>query len=147
MDGRPVPGLYHILIQGIDEGGEKSVIVDYEILAGTVPGQEGKTGREYLSKSPKAMKRIVLFALAAGVTTMDELIKAKQAKVNPKINLQAAVNRQICIELYKNGQYTNITFEGFWNPTDEKAKDIPKNSGMLATVGAAAEDPLAGVNF
>lgn len=48
---RPLGGWFHVAIHHWDETMQKKdeVVVDYQILAGTTPGQEGKVQREYVS--------------------------------------------------------------------------------------------------
>jgi hypothetical protein len=145
---RPQPGKYHILIQGVDESDpSKSIAVDYEILSGTVKGMEGKTNREYLSRSAKSEKRLALFVLATKLTTTEQMIDAKRTGKRLALDLTQAEGRQICVELVKSkdGQFVNWSFAGIWALDAPEAKDIPKNNGM---VGQTAEgDPLQGVNF
>ena len=48
---RPLGSFYHVAIHHWDETMQKKdeIVIDYQILAGTTPGQEGKIQREYVS--------------------------------------------------------------------------------------------------
>jgi len=140
-DDRPVPGKYHVLIQSVDDADpEKSITVDYEILAGSVPNQEGKTGREYLSRSPKAAKRVALFSVATGIADIKAMIEAKRNGTPYSLDLGKAEGRQCVVELVKKDQYVNWSFQGVWPVDDEAVKDVPKNEGMIGQTGGGDDD-------
>jgi hypothetical protein len=151
LNDRPMPGKYHVLLQSVDENDPKIVAVDYEILSGTVNGQEGRTGRERIFRHEKdsmsVSKRLVMFALASGLTSLDAMVQAKQGGKKMAIDLQQAEGRQICVELMKDktGQFTNWSYRGIWACDAPESADIPKNEGMLGQT--AAGDPLKDVNF
>jgi hypothetical protein len=148
----PKPGRYHVQVQQCDESGGKKgeMTVRFEVLAGTVPDQEGKTHLEYFSKTPAAAKRALMFAVACGLTTIDELKQCKGAGKNPVIHFSDAVGRQLCIGLeedeYEGKKRNKVDFR-IWATDAPEAKDIPKNAGMLAANGTAAGgDPFAGLD-
>ncbi len=157
---KPLPGKYHILGQKVElekkwdeekHVEKKTIVFDFEILAGNVANQEGRTSREYISLTGGSMKRAVLFALAAGLVTLEQLQAAKAANVNPKINWKEAEGAQLCVEIEQEAgkKYPRITFGGFWHVNDEAAKDIPKNAGYAPqgggteTNGQTEDDPFA----
>lgn len=41
-NARPLPGRYHVIVKEVDESLEKieKIIVEFEVLAGTTPGQD-----------------------------------------------------------------------------------------------------------
>ncbi len=152
LDGFDFPdaGQYHVQVNTLDEdavsqGGSPQMAVEYEILSGNPAGQEGKTQRDYFAKSAKAIKRALMFAVAAGLITKDEITAAREAKKNLAIDYTAAVGRQLCIEIIKEeyeGKTRNKVQFGIWHLDDPAAKDIPKNAAMLAQLGDAAPDPM-----
>ena len=147
-DDRILPGKYHLMIQAVDDSRDEYLAVDYEVLAGTVAGQEGKTGRERLYRSAKASKRIAMFLLAAKLTSLEALIESKNSGKKLVINMREAEGRQMCAELVKSEKgFINWSFQGIWAVDDDQAKDIPKNSGLLAEAGTSAADPLDGIPF
>lgn len=148
----PKPGLYHVQIQKLDENGGKNgeMTVRFEVLSGTTPNQEGKTHLEYFTKSAKAAKRALTFAVACGLTTIDELKAQKAAGKNPVIHFADAVGRQLCIGLeedeYQGKKRVKVDFR-LWALDSPEAADIPMNkgalSGMAAGEGAGgAADPF-----
>jgi len=144
LQGRILPGKYHILIEGVEDSHDDYVEVSYQVLAGDPKGQEGQTGSERLYRSPKSVKRVLMLALATGLVTQDQLIEWKKAgKTNLPLDLRKAEGKQICAELAKNDKgYVNWTFGGIYGVDDPAAKDIPRNDGMLATAnrGGSADD-------
>lgn len=148
LEGRVLPGKYHLLIEGVDDSDNDYVEVSYQVLAGDPQGQEGQTGSERLYCSPKALKRILMFIIAAKLATQDQLVEWKRAGKNVQVDLHQAEGRQICAELVKSDKgYVNWSFSGIWAVDDPAAKSIPKNNGMLATAGTGNGDPLDGVDF
>lgn len=152
---KPLPGKYHVLVQKVElnkkfdqESGEekKNLSFDYEILAGTVAGQEGRTNREFLTF--KLPKRLTMFALASGLVTLQQLQEAKANGVNPKINWKAAEGQTLCLEVEhkKEDKYPRVAFSGMWHVSDEAAKDIPKNPGYLGGSDQVEDDPFGGLD-
>ena len=144
LQGRILPGKYHLLIEGVDDSDEQYVEVSYQILAGDPKGQEGQTGSERLYRSAKAVKRVLMLALATDIVTVDQLTEWKKAgKTNLPLDLHKAEGCQICVEMAKGDKgYVNWTFGGIYALGDPAAKDIPRNDGMLATAnrGGSADD-------
>ena len=146
----PAPGKYHVEVTQVDpdttsSGGKPQMKVEYEILAGDVEGQEGKTQYDYYAKTPKAFPRALQFAIAAGLTTKEELSAAKTAGTAPRIPFGMAIGRQLCVEIVEEeyeGKTRNKVQFGLWHLNDPEAKDIPKNAGKLAQLGDAAPDPM-----
>jgi len=160
-----LPGRYHVQVQSADDTftkNDKSMPVVFELLNGTVPGQEGKTHTEYFSASEKAMKRINLLALACGLVRPGETRDISFATEAP--------GRQLVIELEEHeytkkdgtkGKGVRVTFAGMWSVGHKDVTDVPKDCEMLAlaaklqgaglttptaapaTVGATAELPHA----
>jgi len=150
MDGFDFPevGQYHAEVSHVDEDGGKNgeMVVDFEILAGTTANQEGKSQREYFSKTAAAEKRMLQFACATGLTTVEELKAKKEKGENPVIDFNMARGRQLCIgieaETYEDKTRNKVGFR-MWHVDSDKAKGIPLNKGKLAQQGDAGEDPFA----
>lgn len=136
---RPEAGNYHVLIVGADHYGGRNneMLVDYEVLAGTTPGQEGKVHRDYYSKSEKAVGRILQLAVALGMTTVEELQRLKDAGKEPDLDFEKdGVGRQCCVAVendeYEGKTRTKVNF-GIWHVDDSRAATIPKHAAQLAT--------------
>lgn len=153
IDGYDVvaPGRYHVEASSVDPGGGKNgeMIVDYEVLSGTTPNQEGKTHRDYYSASPAARKRVLMFALATKIVTVEELKAAREANRRPKIEWRDAVGRQLCVEIneeeYEGKKRSKVGF-GIYAVDSPRAAGIPLNKGRLEKAGDAADDPFGGGN-
>ena len=137
------PGSYHVEVVSVDEeatskSGSAQMQVDYEVLAGTPEGQEGKPHRDYFARTDKAFKRALIFAVAAGLTTKEELQQLKAAGKNPTIDFTLAVGRQLCIVIEKDeyeGKVRGKVGFGMHHVNAEEAKAIPKNQGKLNELG------------
>ena len=142
------PGRYHVMVAVVDENGgydNASVVVDFDILAGTTPDQEGKQHREYLDRTTKSgTGKAMSFYCAVGITSEAELEKCKEEKRNPVIDTTLAVGRQCCIEIQKeewndkkSGEPKSANKIGFrYFPVDSpKAAGIPISQAAAAKAG------------
>lgn len=78
--GMPKPGKCQLLVSAVEvheEGDKPYVSVTHEIAAHEDPDQVGKTTYNSLSLTGKGARRALLFALATGVVTKQELAQAK----------------------------------------------------------------------
>lgn len=142
---RPAPGKYHFLISGIDpnDGTDKAMTVDFEVVAGTVEGQEGKTIRKYYGKksdkgadATKACQNNMLsFAVAAGLITLDDIRKKKEAGQRIRINFDAAENRSVMMEVRmgkdKDGNPQPVCAFECFHVNDPKVAEWPKNGAFM----------------
>ena len=126
---RPLPGRYHVIIQDVDETFQKdakSIIVDFEVLAGTTPGQEGRRHREYFSVSEKAMPRLIRLAMVTQLIGPNEM---------REVAFSQARSRQLIIELgedeYQGKKRTKMSFAGMWEIGHADVKDVPLNQEAL----------------
>lgn len=139
------PGTYHTSILDVSEGvGPKGnpisgFCVHLVVEAGTTEGQESKEINLVLF-SPKldqsdaaqawAKRKQAAFLIAAGLMRPDQLGK------RVSVDLQAAKNRQIIVELEENeyeGQVRlQIRFANIYHVDDPRAKDFPKKADVLA---------------
>lgn len=152
MDGfdNPSPGKCHLEITRVEEdatskGGNPQMEVDLEVLAHTDPEQVAKSHREFFPWTAKAESKALQFAVACGLTTVDELKQKKAAGENPIIDFNMAVGRQIL------GELTEETYEGktscklnfnMFHVNSPKHKDVPRNQGKLNELGDAQDDPF-----
>ena len=152
MEGfdNPQPGKAHFEVTRVDENavskkGQPQMEVDLEVLAHTIPDQEGKNQREFFTWTADAEKRALQFAVAVGLTTVEELKAKKDAGENPVIDFNLAVGRQLLGELreeeYQGQKNIKLGFRMF-HVDSPKHKDYPRNQGKLNQLGDAQEDPF-----
>lgn len=153
MDGfsNPEPGKAHFQVTRVDENavsknsGKPQMIVDLEVLAHTIPNQEGKTHREFFPWTADAEQKALVFACAVGLTTVDELKAKKAAGKPPVIDFTLAEGRQFLGELreseYEGKKSVKLDFRMF-HLDSPKHKDFPRNQGKINELGDAASDPF-----
>lgn len=150
----PAIGVYHGQIDAmlLPEPKTGKMAVDVEVLAGSTEGQEGKSQRIFFEdenaiENPKGkLARIgekLRFAIAAGLTTQDELKQAKEKKQRFGINWKLAEGRQIVFRVSANEKTkTGTSVDGFWNLDDPNRPQCPLNQGMLEKQGDSSADPF-----
>lgn len=126
---RPLPGQYHVRVTkveekvfGTEEGESRNtIVVDFEVLAGTVPGQEGKVTTEYFALTEKAMPRLMMFALATGLIQPGE---------HKEVEPTDATGRELIVKLDENKRdgkkYINVTYDGMWSLSNPAVADVPR---------------------
>ena len=144
----PAPGRYHVAVVKVDEDGgtDGSMIVDFEVLAGTVPGQEGKSQREYFQKTKAAMGRIHGLAVALGMVTKEQLMQAKATGANLLYEFENQVGKQLHLDLQEstyNGKTRVKADFRIYKIDDPKCANWPRNAGMLAKAGIKLAAPTA----
>lgn len=127
VSNRPKPGNYHVEVVEVDDTFEKvdKVVVEFKVLAGTVPGQEGLQCREYFAVTEKALPRLMMFALAVGV------LKPGEKK---DVDFTEAVGGQFIVALSENTgkdgkSYINVTYDGMWSLLNPAVADVPRGEG------------------
>ena len=142
---KPLPGRYHVVVKHVDESFEKfdKVIIDFEVLAGTVPGMEGREVTEFFACSEKALPRLQRLALCLGLLTPGEADK--------DVEFGDGVGRDLVIEVEEN-KYTDkqgkevngvrIGYLGMWSTGNEAVADVPK--GKLDGGGGQAASGAGG---
>jgi hypothetical protein len=140
VDG-PESGRYHVAISAIRENGGNrgEMIVDYEVLAGTTPGQEGRVHRDYFAVTIKAMSRIHQLAMAVGMITAEQIKTLMEANTPPSYDFEGfAVGRQIMVELtedeYQGKKRVKCGF-GIYSVNDSRVAKWPKNIAMAKAAG------------
>jgi hypothetical protein len=153
---RVLPGSVHAQVVAVDPDGGKggAMLVDFEILRGTTPGQEGKVHQEKFADDMKKVfqKKRAALAHATGIVTMEMMKAAKAAKEMITPDWMAMLGKQVCMNLVesesdKGQKFTNLNWDEIWHPTDKKAQHVPLNAGMLKRAGIqlAADRPIDGV--
>lgn len=124
----PAPGRYDVLIKNVDDSyqrAENAVIVEFQVLAGTTPGQENllHTERMFL-KDGLPSDVHVRFALASGIM---------QPGTAGDVDLKSAIGRRMVIGIDKRKgkdgkEYTNIAEYGMamWGLANPAVADVPK---------------------
>lgn len=133
---QPKPGRYHVIVKDVDESCQtyqNKVVIEFEVKAGTVSGQEGCTLREFFATSEKAKPRLKALAIILG------LLKGGQKK---EVNFVDGIGRQLVIDVEEH-QYDDrenkkvdtvrVGFLGMYRPDDADVKDVPKDQGLLAS--------------
>jgi hypothetical protein len=126
---RPLPGRYHVVVKHVDESFEKfdKVIVDFEILAGTVPNMEGRELNEFFACTDKAIPRLQRLALCLGLL--------KPGEPDKDVEFADAVGRDLVIEVEENnykdkaGKEVNgvrVGYLGMWSTNNAAVADVPK---------------------
>lgn len=147
----PAAGTYHLAITGVDDApvGVDAIKVTFEILAGTVDNQAGKSFTETFwmpSESSKdggkfAKKRLARFGIASGVIDPAALGRRVQ------IDWQDACGRQIVAKLNnyardgKDGKhYKGAEINGLdiWSVAAPEVDAIPKDTEALAMAAPTA---------
>lgn len=149
----PDAGRYHVIINDVDESFEESnsIIVEFRVLAGTVPNQTKKTLKEYFSVSDKALPRLMRLGLASGFIPPNDPPKER--------NFEEAISRQLVVEIEdhtyeKNGETKKtrrISWMGMWSTPNPEVADVPKDAEAIRIIsgvgggsgGASPTDPPA----
>jgi len=137
---RPEPGRYHVVIKDVDESMQEhdKVIVDFEVLDGTVPGMRGRTFREFYATSAKAIPRLQRLAMCLGLLKPNEPDK--------DVAFEQARGFQLVVEVEANEyedkdgnkrQGVRVGYMGMWSVGNPAAADVPKDQQALALIGAA----------
>lgn len=155
-NARPLPGRYHAIVKEVDESMEKvdKIIVEFEVLAGTTPGQEGRVVTEYFAVTEKAIPRLQRLAVTLGLL--------KPGEDDRNVLFSDAIGRDLVIEVEPN-EYTNkegkevktvrVTYLGFWSTGNKAVADVPKYSavdggscgnGWNGASGENGSQPVAG---
>ena len=128
---RPLPGRYHVVVKHVDESFEKfdKIVVDFEVLAGTVPDQQGRELPEFFACTDKAIPRLQRLALCVG------LLKPGQPEAD--VEFADAIGRDLVIEVEENNYKTKegkevnsvrVGYLGMWSTANEAVKDVPKGT-------------------
>jgi hypothetical protein len=126
---RPLPGRYHVVVKHVDETFEKfdKVVVDFEVLAGTVPDQQGRELTEFFACTEKAIPRLQRLALCVGLL--------RPGEPDRDVEFTEAVGRDLVIEVEENNYKdksgkevygVRVGYLGMWSIGNEAVADVPK---------------------
>lgn len=134
VSGFPAPGRYHAIVNAVDatmthEKYPDQIMVEFQILAGTVPGQAGRKISTFFSvKKDAGAKRFAAFAVATGLTGLGEV---------KTIDPNHAIGRQLVIEVeeqeYQGKISKRVSWSGIYGLDHKDANDVPKDNTHLAT--------------
>ena len=149
---KPLPGRYNVVVKHVDESFEKfdKVVIDFEVLAGTVPDMEGREITEFFACTEKALPRLQRLALCLGLLQPGEADK--------DVEFSEGVGRDLVIEVEENNYKTKegkevnsvrVGYLGMWSTGNEAVTDVPKgklpegggNSGGQAASGSTPSAP------
>ena len=143
LDGtynNPRPGRYYGEVNYVDECDPKTgkMIADLEVLSGDPPDQVGKTIRAYFelhtddpAKQESYWNKIRNFAIATGLTSVEEIRAAKEAGLAQQFDFETATGRKVCFEVEdapKCKAGVSVGF-GIYHVNSPKAKGIPLPDG------------------
>lgn len=125
----PLAGRYHVVVSNVDATCvkfPKAIVVEFEVLAGTTPGQVGRKHLEFMSLAEAAQDRLLRLALAIGILLPGE---------ERDVVFGEAIGKQIVIQLedhtYQGKTTRRIPFAGFW-PLDHKDHlDVPRDQEAI----------------
>ncbi len=150
---RPVAGRYHVVVKSVDNShttNPTSIPTEFEVLAGTAPGQEGKTTIEFFYYDLKNVKdfardRIIRFAQTCGLIGDNE---------DKDVDLLDAIGKQLVIQLVDDTYEDKKTGEerksvriardgGMWPLNHEDVREVPKSQAAidLATAPSTSSPP------
>lgn len=161
--GLTTPGTFHCVINDVVEGQTSQgkpidgITVTFEVLAGTVDGQAGKTRtetlfapsikdeeREQKSGSPSmARKKLAALFIASNVMDPTKLGQAVNVDVAMMVGQQVVIAFERQMEKDGNGKYTvetqyiQISYADIFHVDDPDVKDVPKNEDALSLIPAA----------
>lgn len=151
-------GYYNCIVTNVDEeGGKKGeMIVDLEIVRGTTAGQDGKSHRLFFVRSSQAfhVKKMLALAIAARLTTAEELKAMKAAGQSPKFDFPSAKGANIVVHLvveeYPEGSgkfSTKLAWDEIFRPEDKRVRHVPLHAGFLQRCGITlpADRPVDGI--
>lgn len=90
-------GDYKVTVTAVDDTftqDEKAILVDMQVDEGQPASQVGRRHRERLYPTPKAMARILSFAVACGLGSREQLKQSKAA-----LDLTRAVGHQMIVKI------------------------------------------------
>lgn len=146
--GRPLPGRYHAIVNvGTEIVSEKKgtpgTEIEFQVLAGAIPGQEGTTLSEAFWHSPKALDRLLAFAMACGALRPGQ----NRDLTGPDYNgLQLVIEVQPRKYTDSDGnekETVEVSYNGFWEINHPEVKDVPKDQAAIQQIGQLAQQPAA----
>lgn len=143
--GLPKPGKAHLLVASVEDKGE-FVKVTSEIIAHDDSSQVGKNEYNSFNKTGKGSKRSLLFALATGLITKQDIVDAKTSGGSIDIDFKAAETQTFLGTLasssYNGKDKCRVEWD-FKNVSDPDAKDYPRNTDYVDPLPDAGSEEKA----
>jgi len=145
----PPAGKYHVSCIGfIEENDKGHMELEFEVLAGTVPHQEGRTKKMIWFNSTKMARWFHRLAIQAGLITQKELDELKAKGEFAKYDFELLKGRQFMVEITDEEgddgtKYERIQPWHIWSPDDPKCAKWPKNEKFLKKAGYDVAKPAA----
>ena len=159
IKGKPAPvdGLYHCTIPHVNDSRTKkdgsplnATIVEFEVLAGTVPGQEGKTVTQWFNLADDGTENAEYFEKVSRLCMAAGLLKPGEAK---EIDGKDLENCQVIIKAanYKKrdgGTGCGIADYGLaiWGINHPEVASVPKNLDAVRLWREATGQTVGGGN-
>jgi hypothetical protein len=154
-----VPMRAHLAIVDCDEDGTRlggknnkgEMVVEFEVIAGTVSGQEAMRHRSYFTKSAAAAWRIHRLAIAAGLITSEQVEAHKKNNTMPVYEFERDLKgRQIFADMVEaenpnNGKKSIKIEGGLYHLASRTCLDKvrwPRNEAMVARSGVTMPTPI-----
>ena len=144
---RPEPGRYVVAIHEVKEcePGQHSdkIIIEFRVLGGTVPGQNGRTFSEFFFLSEKALPRLQRLALAIGLL--------KPGEPPRDITFVHSVDSQLIVEV-EHDTYTKdgvekkscgLSYMGMWSLNNPEVADVMQAASADVAQQAQAQQNQA----
>ncbi|KKN80822.1 hypothetical protein LCGC14_0326280 [marine sediment metagenome] len=151
---RPKPGQYHVKVLRADDTFVKieKVIVEFKVLNGTVPGQQGTQFTEFFGvaskdedickrpeKTKKMLERLRVFAIAC------RLLKIGEKK---DVDFADAEGAELIVvaeeQIDKGKKYTKIPWDSMWTLDHPDVANVPRGTGEVAGEEAVPFDGAEG---
>ncbi len=145
--GRPAPGQYHVIInvgkEVVSEKDTPGTEIEFQVLAGTVPGQEGTVVVETFWQTERAISRLLAFAMSCGVLRPGENKDVSGPDYNG-LQLVIEVQPRKYTDSEGNEKETvEVSYNGFWEVGHPEVKDVPKDQNTIQQIGQVAQQPTA----
>lgn len=149
---KPLPGRYHAVVKDVkyqmkgtdkkwidleeeDSDSAERIRFTFQVLAGTVPGQEDREFQDDFYLSEKAIPRIQRFALCVGLL--------RPGEVDKEVLFSHSIGQQLVVEVDeeeyktedgKTGKKTKMTWMGMWSLNNKAVEDVPRNRDALSLI-------------
>ncbi len=144
LENRIPEGKYLVRISEVDDpGGDSAMVIHWEILTGTNPDQEGRTGKERFLKSPKAKVRALALAVATGNHhPRGNGKRTKAAGRSTALDFSQAIEKTLVVQIVhqvddsdSSKKWVNWGFLAMWHPSHPEAAEVPKAEATQEVAG------------
>jgi hypothetical protein len=133
--GGPDEGKALVRVIDIDESNDEQIEAQLEVVKHTAPNNVGRTSKVWLKTEGKGAKRTLLFALATGLLTKQDLAVAKAEGTSIDIDYGEAVGKTFFTEFeaseYEGKRRVKVEFQ-FVNVSDPAAEAYKEALGVSA---------------